>query len=786
MATFENQFYKNGYAVRMICTVNSQNIANNTTNVTVSVHLVSLGSSYTIRSENNTTGTVTINGTTYSFSFPKALSGNQNRTVYSASHNITHNADGTKTLSLSATLNVNATLSQKYYGAETVSGSVALTAIPRQTPVSVSGSATFGSSKWIGHSRASSSFTVTLRYACGSASGTIVSKSATNETYWTPPKDLQKQIPKSTSITITIYCDTYNGNTLIGTTSTSLTCHIASDCVPTISGCTFTNIRTNNSTYYQSVDSVRMTASVAGAYDSTISKYEFTIDGKTYVNYGNVKDSDVIYTSGNKDVKLVITDSRGKTATKTWTSAVYITPYSRPNITNFTCRRTGIDEAGNEVNSNLGTIGYFTASGTFHANSSGHVRKFMYKPTGGSTWTTITLGDENQTNFQFSTSLASGSAYDLKYILTDNVTTTEKQIKMQNLFPLINMNGAGNGIAFGKESTIENRLAVGMDAAFDKWCGINSLQVMGNATFDGSIYMRSGKRVFSVTDTDFYINMDRAYDRTTIYGPTSIRDRKSDLTIFRVMTTDDGNGNGDGNTMLGYYQAEHGGFGHYFRGKGQMYIHCHQGVTISNKLACASKFYCDTISYNSTGGYTDANGSDTWGVGCDHHFLPVYDTRYLGTSAHRWQQLYCVSSPSVSSDARNKENVKYMYNQPEVVSEYTDVKENDEITTHDLLDFVLNDLYMVTFDYKQNTDGMEEGEIEQVTAMNNRQIGFIAQDIENTKVGKYLVTKDSEGILSYESANWPSIIAGALQQEIRDRQAADKELMDMLNDIINE
>jgi hypothetical protein len=56
----------------------------------------------------------------------------------------------------------------------------------------------------------------------------------------------------------------------------------------------------------------------------------------------------------------------------------------------------------------------------------------------------------------------------------------------------------------------------------------------------------------------------------------------------------------------------------------------------------------------------------------------------------------------------------------------------------------------------------------------------------DTKVGKYLVTKDKEGVLSYESSNWPSIIAGALQQEIRDRQAADKELMDMLNDIINE
>ena len=92
---------------------------------------------------------------------------------------------------------------------------------------------------------------------------------------------------------------------------------------------------------------------------------------------------------------------------------------------------------------------------------------------------------------------------------------------------------------------------------------------------------------------------------------------------------------------------------------------------------------------------------------------------------------------------------------------------------------------MATYDYKLDTTGMEDGEKEQVTSMNNRQIGFIAQDVKDSKVGKYLVTEDDQGILGYETSNWTSIIAGALQHEIRTREAETNELREMVNNIIN-
>ena len=469
MATFTNNFYGGGkgYNLCLDVTTNSQNAANNTSNVTVKVRLVSLGSSYTINSSTSKNGSVTIDGTKYTFTFTAGLTGNQNKTLFTKTVDVTHGSDGTKTLSVSSTCYLGVTLSGTSYGNVTVSGSTVLTAIPRTTPVSISGSGTFGSSKWIGHSRASTAFTVTLRYSCGTVSDTIVSKSATNETYWTPPKSLQNQIPKSTNITITVYCDTYSGNTLIGTTSTSFVCYIASDCVPTINGCDFMNGENYGTSYYQGVNTVRLIADVSGAYGSTISKYEYTIDGKTKTNYGYIMYTDIVYTSGYKDITMTITDSRGKTATKTWTSAVYFTAYTKPQITNFTCKRMGYDENDNLVISNLGTVGYFTASGTFHSNSSSQSRKFMYKPTTSSSWTTINLSNKNYTDYQFSSSLAAGSAYDLKFVMTDNITSVEMQIKMQNLYPLINMNAAGNAIAFGKECNADNKFMVSMDASFN-------------------------------------------------------------------------------------------------------------------------------------------------------------------------------------------------------------------------------------------------------------------------------------------------------------------------------
>ena len=792
MANIDKSFHNGGYTLRIAYTVNSQNVANNTTNITAEVHLISNGSSYNINSSTAKNGTLSINGTSYSFSANVSLRGNQDKTLFTKTVDVPHNSDGTKTCSLSCSLNIQVTLSGRKYNTVTTSGNVTFNTIGRNTIVTTSGTYKFGTQMTINHSRASTAYTITLRYTCGNSSGTIITKQATNSTKWTPPKSLQSEVPKATSIGITIYCDTYNGNTLLGTTSTSFTCTIADDCYPSLGTLSCSNPDTGGTTYWQTVSKLRVEVGYTKAYNSEIAKYVMEVDGQTITNYGYIIWSGTLTGSGAKDVKITITDQRGRSVSKTYTSAINVTAYSKPNITKFTCKRTGMDESGNEVISNLGSIGYFTYAVSWHSSSSNKTRKFMYKPTTSSSWTTVPISNNSYYDYKFSSSLATGSAYDLRIQVSDQVTTVTQDIKMNNLFPLINLSADGTAIAFGKECNASNKFMVMMDASFNMKTQLWEMEVGSDAIFNswvgfnGDLWLED-KKFVSKTSSDLYFNIQNDFGKVHIHGNTYLSNRGSDNALLSINTSGDGNGVGDGTTHIGYYQDYYGGYGNYFRGLGITSIDTRYGLLVTKgDIQLSSNGFVFTNKISCSGaGWVDESNNETWGFCSACHFMPSTTNRYLGTTAHRWQQLHCVASPNVSSDARNKENVKYMYDKPEVISEFTDVKENDEITTRDLLDFVLNDLHMVTFDYKQSTEDMEQGEIDMVTSMNNRQIGFIAQDIENTKVGKYLVTKDKEGILSYESSNWPSIIAGALQQEIRDRQAADKELMDMLNDIIN-
>jgi hypothetical protein len=142
----------------------------------------------------------------------------------------------------------------------------------------------------------------------------------------------------------------------------------------------------------------------------------------------------------------------------------------------------GYDENNNFVISNLGTTGYFSASGSFHSSATSQKRIFKYKPTTSSAWTTINLSNTNYTDYKFSTALSAGSAYNLKFIMQDNVTSVEQDIVMQNLYPLINMNAAGNAIAFGKECNATNKFMVSMNASFNNHTDLWTANVASTLT----------------------------------------------------------------------------------------------------------------------------------------------------------------------------------------------------------------------------------------------------------------------------------------------------------------
>ena len=150
----DNQYIK--YAITIA--QNSQNIASNTSNVTVSVRFYRTNTGY----ETYGNGTVycKIDGTTYSAGVgPNQKITNAGIVLFSQTVTIGHNADGSKVLACSAWISHNRVSSNEQ------SYSQALTTIPRATtPVLPNPEVTMGGNLAIQLPRASSSFTHTLQH----------------------------------------------------------------------------------------------------------------------------------------------------------------------------------------------------------------------------------------------------------------------------------------------------------------------------------------------------------------------------------------------------------------------------------------------------------------------------------------------------------------------------------------------------------------------------------------------------------------------------------------------
>ena len=128
-----------------------------------------------------------------------------------------HNDDGTANSYFEAYCNGPGGTSMS---GQSVSGNktVTLDTIPRKSSV-LCADGNIGSSTTININRASSKFTHTLKYSFGSSNGTIATKTTNTSIGWTIPTSFYAQIPNAKSGQGIITCETYDGNTLIGSST---------------------------------------------------------------------------------------------------------------------------------------------------------------------------------------------------------------------------------------------------------------------------------------------------------------------------------------------------------------------------------------------------------------------------------------------------------------------------------------------------------------------------------------------------------------------------------------
>lgn len=476
MATFNSNTSK-GYKLTLTVTQKSQSTNNNTSTLSWKLTFSNTNNQY-INSGSTDNFKVTINGKSVLNTNKVIGFYNQNSTITigSGTTTVSHNNNGTKTVSVSFSFTPGRSSSIAYYpAAMSGSGSMTLTTIPRASSFSSVSGTTIGGTMSVGISRHSTSFTHTVLYRVGTSGSWTTAKSrVTTSTSFTLPMSLCSKITNSTSGTLQLCLRTYNGSSKIGSDVTkNVTVTVPTSVVPTVG--TVTIIEGNsaidgffgdNTPYIQGKSQLAVSITASGAYSSTIKSYKTEIEGKYYT--ASSFTSTTIMAYGTIPVKVTVTDSRGRTGTKTVN--VTVVEHFTPQYTHVDVfRSTGGGVADDEGEYITIQMGYKFAT----INDLNYYRLSIDYRVAGSTarYTNLYSGylnDSENDNWSWTSSSALFSvdnAYDVRISVLDEFASNSFLFTINTSYTLINFNSSGKGISFGSVSS-EDNFTVDMESKF--------------------------------------------------------------------------------------------------------------------------------------------------------------------------------------------------------------------------------------------------------------------------------------------------------------------------------
>ena len=477
---------------------NSQNIANNTTNVTVKVWCKRTNTGYT--TTGNGTCYCTINGTQYSASITSSQSITSTpRELFTKTMDIAHNPDGTKTLSTSARIT-----HSRFSSTGTGSYNQVLTSIPRVSTFSLNTSTvTLGSTALtVTINKSSSSFTHKVYYKFGNINVLKYDGSGTS-TSFTPSISDCSQIPNAVSGTGQIVVETYNGSTKLGQNSANITLKVPDSVKPSFNSLVAELVANGINTsygYVQNKSQCKLSISGSvGSYGSSITNYY--ISGGGFTGNSATATTGVLTQSGSITFSAYVTDSRGRRS-DTKTVTINVKEYANPKILEFTAQRClangQLDEDGtyakvytNYSYSNLSGSNSLTASMMYRKTGDSTFVKCAEKPVQGGT---IVIG---------SGKLDTTFAYEVRFELKDNFTTIGQSVTVATSFVTLDFRKGGKGIAIGKASEKDGLFDINMDVdvkgkltvngkpvgANVDWNNVPSINVKGNIGLTGYIQL---------------------------------------------------------------------------------------------------------------------------------------------------------------------------------------------------------------------------------------------------------------------------------------------------------
>ena len=389
-------------------------IPNNTTPVTVTVYA---NWRYGYYNKNNKSGTLTIDGTAYSFASPfnTGVSSSGSSALATKTKTVAHNPDGKKTVSISASYVTGVV------GTVSASTSKTLTTIPRVSDIEIDLDTipADGTSLVIATAtKKATSFTDVLTVTLGDYSQEVESGVA-----FSIPETWNNAI-SGTSAKATVEVETFSGDDSIGTKTVELTITVPDSVVPIITGIDVSEAVAKvteafGNIYVQNLSQLNISINASGVYGSTIRSYSTSFNGVSYI--AQAFTSNVILGFGDLVIKTTVVDSRGRTAT--YEKTVTIAEYSVPVITAMryiNCDAEGTENANGEYTKVI--ISYKVSSVNGLNTKS---MKLKYKATSEATFIerALTLNDWEGTVETIVSGTSPSTTYEYIAEISDKIST---------------------------------------------------------------------------------------------------------------------------------------------------------------------------------------------------------------------------------------------------------------------------------------------------------------------------------------------------------------------------
>ena len=451
----------------------SQNIGGNYSTVTANLYIKGNYSYSTIYSGSVAKSVaLVINGNRKSGTARIDISGTEKRLLLSHSVNVGHNADGTKSFRLEGMLNSQITWSGTYYGSEEwTRQDWSLNAIPRASTFNQSAT-TFNmdGEGTIYINPANASFKHKLYMHFGNKRPLLKDNPPVNQNFTVRfnASEFASQIPNTTSGVGTLTLETYNGNTLVGSSSRQTYLNLPSNYVPSQPSVSVSDessvptklgISKTAGIYVKGMSLIRFVCSSSGVLGSTITSYQVQIGNQTFSSSNGTIDIDLAkFDVGTGSLNAIVTviDSRGRTNSRT--VGIKIQIYSAPTINNFSAvRQNNSDTVIITKPVSVSSI----LNGSTNINS--YTVKTEYKLTTATSWTV----NRTETNSSATLNLSGfnvANSYDIRVTLADKLNQTVVQASISTAKVLLDFN-RDIGVGIGKMHE-RGALDVGGDSYF--------------------------------------------------------------------------------------------------------------------------------------------------------------------------------------------------------------------------------------------------------------------------------------------------------------------------------